>query len=252
MALAIRKISPYNFMVSCIIPIWREHIICKVLAKFNKPYVDEIILVVDEPSREMKKAIEIGGRKAVPPVTTIYNEKRMGIGYAIREGLKYSLKKSYDVVVVMAGNGKDSPEEIPRLLKAIEKGYDYVQGSRFLPGGGHEKTPILRGVFIRLWPWIWHLLTGAKCTDVTNGFRAYKTRILKDKRVNIDQEWLNYYALEYYIHYKAITLGYKFAEVPVTKKYMFRHRGGYSKIVPYRDWIHIVMPLILLKFGAKK
>lgn len=61
-------------------------------------------------------------------------------------------------------------------------------------------------------------MTGAKCTDVTNGFRAYKTRMLKDKRVNIDQEWLNYYALEYYIHYKAITLGYKFAEVPVTKK----------------------------------
>jgi dolichol-phosphate mannosyltransferase len=120
LALAIRKISPYSFKVSCIIPVWREHIICKVLAKFDKPYVDEIILVVDESTPEMEKIIEMGRRRAVPPVTLIYNERRMGIGYAIREGLKYSLEKTYDVVVVMAGNGKDNPYEIPRLLKVIE------------------------------------------------------------------------------------------------------------------------------------
>ncbi|MEM4522034.1 MAG: glycosyltransferase family 2 protein [Nitrososphaeria archaeon] len=250
--MAIKKIAPYKFKVSCIIPIWKEHIIYKVLAKFDKPYVDEIVLVVDEPTEEIKRAIEIGKNKAVPPTTLINNKKRMGIGYAIREGLKYSLQKLYDVVVIMAGNGKDNPQEIPRLLKKIEEGYDYVQGSRFLPGGGHEKTPLLRGLFIRLWPHIWCILTGAKCTDITNGFRAYKLSILNDKRINIDQEWLNHYALEYYIHYKTITLGYKFTEAPVTKKYMFRHRGGYSKIMPYKDWIHIVMPLILLKFGAKK
>ena len=49
--------------------------------------------------------------------------------------------------------------------------------------------------------------------------------ILRDKRMNIDQDWLNHYALEYYIHYKVLTLGYKFTEVPVTKRYAFRHRG---------------------------
>lgn len=238
--------------VACIIPIWREHNIGRVLARFDKPYVDEVILVADEPVDEIEKAIALGSKLAAPLITVIRNDRRMGIGYAIREGLKYALKKDYDAVVIMAGNGKDDPREIPRLLKAIEEGADYVQGSRFLPGGGHEKTPVLRGLFIRLWPYIWTLLTRVRCTDVTNGFRAYRTSIIKDRRINLEQEWLNHYALEYYIHYKAITLGYKFKEVPVTKKYMFRHRGGYSRIIPYRDWIHIVMPLILLRLGARR
>ncbi|MEM3713154.1 MAG: glycosyltransferase family 2 protein [Thermoproteota archaeon] len=241
-----------NLRVACIIPVWKEHTIGQLLVMFNKPYVNEIVLVVDEPTVDIEKAIALGSKLAIPPTTVIRNGRRMGVGYAIREGLNYALKKGYDIVVIMTGNGKDNPEEIPRLLKAIEEGYDYVQGSRFLPGGRCEKTPILRGIFIRLWPYIWTLFTGVRCTDVTNGFRAYKISMVKDKRINLNQEWLNHYALEYYIHYKAIILGYKFKEVPVTKKYMFRHRGGYSKIVPYRDWIHIVMPLILLKFGARK
>jgi len=250
--LAINKISPWNFTVSCIIPVWKEPMIYDVLTRFDKPYVDEIVLVVDEPTPATEKAVKLGSARAKPPVEVINNGRRMGIGYAIREGLEYSLKKGYDVVVVMAGNGKDDPKEITRLLSAMENGCEYVQGSRFLPGGKQEKTPILRGFFIRLWPYIWGLLTGARCTDVTNGFRAYNTEILRDRRVNIYQGWLDQYALEYYVHYKAMTLGYKFKEVPVTKKYMFRHRGGYSKIMPYRDWIHIVLPPILLRLGAKK
>ena len=248
----LNKISPWSFTAVAIIPVWREGIIGKVLAKFNSAYVDEIVVVVDEPTPEIEKAIELGASKAVPSVTVIRNSKRMGIGHALRQGLKYALKKGYEVVVIMAGNGKDNPREIPRLLKLIEKGYDYIQGSRFLPGGGHEKTPILRGIFIRLWPFIWTLLTGIRCTDVTNGFRAYRTKILKDKRLNLEQEWLDHYALEYYIHYKALTLGYKFTEAPVTKKYMFRHKGGYSKIIPYRDWIHIALPPILLWLKVKR
>jgi dolichol-phosphate mannosyltransferase len=246
--------SQWNFTVSAIIPVWRDTsaLVYDVLARFDKPYVDEIILVVDEPEPRLRSAILLGRSIAIPPVTVIENERRMGIGYAIRLGLKYSMRKSYDVAVVMAGNGKDDPKEIPRLLKEIENGYDYVQGSRFLPGGKHEKTPIIRGVFIRLWPYAWTMFTSQRCTEVTNGFRAYRTRLIKDHRINIDQHWLNHYALEYYLHYYALKLGYRFTEVPISKIYLFRNRGGYSKIRPHKDWIHIVMPLILLKSGARR
>jgi len=250
--MAVKKISPWSFTVATIIPVWREPAIRKVLSKFDKPYVDEVLVVLDEPTLEMRRAVGEGAKEAVPPVRVIENERRMGIGHAVRRGLEHCLRMAYEVVVVMAGNGKDDPREIPRLLRAIEAGYDYVQGSRFLPGGRYEKLPFFRGVFVRLWPFIWTLLTGKRCTDVANGFRAYRTKLLKDPRINIWQEWLDHYALEYYLHYKALTLGYRFCEVPVSKIYPFRHRGGYSKIKPYRDWIHIVMPLILLRLGARK
>ena len=90
-----------------------------------------------------------------------------------------------------------------------------------------------------------------RCSDVTNGFRAYKASLLKDPRVNIWQDWLDGYELEYYLHYKALTLGYRFIERPVSKTYAFRNKGGYSHISPMRDWWQIVGPLFLLKMGAK-
>ncbi|MFQ6052532.1 MAG: glycosyltransferase family 2 protein [Candidatus Hydrothermarchaeota archaeon] len=237
-----------------VIPVYDEvGKIGKVLARFTNPAVEEICLVVDRPSKTILHEIKTAIKKIGIPVHIIRNTQRKGVGYAIREGIEYALHEGYDIIVVMAGNNKDDPREIPRLLTPIVKdGYDYVQGSRFLPGGKHEKTPIFRGIFNRIFPFIWTLLTKVQCTDVTNGFRAYKTKIFKDKRFKIWQNWLDGYELEYYIHYKILTLGYKIREVPVSKTYSFRHKGGYSKISPLRDWWDIVSPLIYLKIGARK
>ncbi len=247
-----RKLSPWSFKVAAIIPVWKDFQIYKVLTLFDKPYVDEIILIVDEPTSQMRQIINSGLAKTIIPVTLIENERRMGVGYALRQGLQYALKRFYDAVVILAANGKDDPREIPILLKALERGYDYVQGSRFLPGGKSGKLPLLRGIFVRVWPYIWTLFTGKKCTEVTNGFRAYKTEVLKHPEIKIDQEWQDQYALEYYVHYKILLLGYKHIEVPVSKIYLFNNTDGYSKICPYRDWIHIVLPLLLLKMRIKK
>lgn len=120
--------------------------------------------------------------------------------------------------MVLAGNGKDDPREVPRFLRAIiEEGFDYVQGSRFLPGGRREN--LFRGLFIRLYPFLWTLFTGVRCTDVTNGFRAYRTRIFGDGRIDIWQGWLDGYDFEYYLHFKVLKLGYKMEGVPVSKVY---------------------------------
>jgi len=237
-----------------VIPVYDEvGKIGKVLARFTNSAVDEICLVVDRPSKTILHEIRAAAKKIGVPVHIIRNAQRKGIGYAIKEGIQYALHEGYDIIVVMAGNNKDDPREIPRLLIPILKdGYDYVQGSRFLSGGKHVKMPILRGIFNRLYPFIWSILTNTRCTDVTNGFRAYKASIFEDERINMWQSWLNRYELEYYLHYKVLTLGYKTKEVPVSKTYPYRHKGGYSKILPLRDWWQIVGPLLYLKLGIKR
>jgi len=243
-----------NHRVLAIIPVYNESDkIGKVLAKFGDPVVDEICIVADCPTESLLQEIEMAGRRIGIPTHVITNSQRKGVGYAIRKGIKYALDNCYGIIVVMAGNSKDDPGEIPRLLSPIIiEGCDYVQGSRFLPGGRRVKNPILRGVFSRVYPFIWTLLTNIRCTDVTNGFRAYGTGIFDDGRVNIWQSWLDGYGLEYYIHFKALTLGYRTKEVPVSKVYSHRHRGGYSKIFPLRDWWQIVGPLVYLKLGVRK
>jgi dolichol-phosphate mannosyltransferase len=236
-----------------IIPVYNDRgNIVKVLAKFRDKIVDEICIVADCATKDDLDEIGKAASKLGTPVHVIRNKERKGIGYAIREGIEYALGNGYDIAVVMAGNNKDDPGEIPRLLTPILKeDYDYVQGSRFLPGGKRVKNPFFRGIFSRLYPFFWILLTNVRCTDVTNGFRAYKLKIFSDKRINIWQDWLNGYQLEYYIHYKVLTLGYKMKEVPVSKVYPYRYKGGYSNISPLQDWWKIVGPLIYLKLGVR-
>jgi dolichol-phosphate mannosyltransferase len=241
-----------QFETIAIIPVYRDNDnILKVLSKFEEKAVSEICVVADEVSENGADRIQKATCNV--PVHVIRNAKRKGIGYAIKQGLRYTLdNKKYGIVVILAGNNKDDPTEIPRLLEPLLKeDFDYVQGSRFLNGGKRVNNPYIRGVFSRFYPFFWTLLTNIRCTDVTNGFRAYKMKLLEDPRINIWQDWLNNYELEYYIHYKALTLGYRTKEVPVSKVYPHRHKGGYSHISPFRDWWMIIGPLIYLKLGIK-
>lgn len=237
-----------------IIPAYKDTpSLIKVLTTFKDGIVDEICAIIDCPAKDDLERLRKAEAKIETPVHITVNIERKGVGYAIRKGIEYGLNKGYAIAVVIAGNTKDNPLEIPRLLKPIlTEDYDYVQGSRFLPGGKHVRNPLLRKIFSRLYPLIWTLLTRVHCTDVTNGFRAYKLSIFSDDQINIEQNWLDGYQLEYYIHYKVLTLGYKTREVPISKTYPFQQKGGYSKISPLRDWWQIVGPLIYLKVGARR
>ncbi len=236
-----------------IIPVFREiGKIGTVIERFTAESVDEVCLVVDDPDETIRKEIDEARKRAQVQITIIENPTRNGIGFAIKEGYRHALSLGFDLIVVMAGNGKDDPREIPRLTEPItQNGFDYVQGSRFLPGGRGEKTPFLRGIFTRLFPFVWTFLTGVRCTEVTNGFRAYRASILEDSEINVWQDWLNGYELEYYLHYKVLTRGYRFTERPVSKIYSHAKRESYSHISPLRDWQQIVGPIVLLRLGAR-
>ncbi len=223
----------------------------RVLDEFSERIVDEICVVIDCVTESELKIVK--DSKPAVKLQVISNQERKGIGNAIRAGIEYAKTSQYNIIVVMAGNGKDQPKEIPRLLRPITHySYDYVQGSRFLNGGKAVRNPFLRRVFSRIYPFAWTLFTGKNCTDVTNGFRAYRLSLFNDPKIDINQRWLDRYQLEYYIHYKALTLGYRVKEVPVSKIYPFAYKGGYSKISPFRDWWQIVGPLLYLRLGIKK
>jgi len=240
--------------IGVVIPIYGESdSICWVLSRVRKGSVDTICLVVDIPQKRVMDRIRESARQSGITIHIIKNRHRTGIGSSLRQGLEYLAETGHDIAVIMAGNGKDDPAEIDRVLAPVVRGEcDYVQGSRYLPGSNRTRMPLVRRVFNRLYPFIWTLLAGRRCTDVTNGFRCYKLLILRDRGINLNQSWLAGYALEYYLHYKVLALGYRVKEVPVSKTYPFGNRGGYSKIQPLKDWWPIVSPLILLFLGVRK
>jgi dolichol-phosphate mannosyltransferase len=233
---------------------FNEHIKLKsVIERFLKSCIraEADYFIVDDASTD--GTTEIIQSYAGQGVKTAKHARRMGVGAAIRTAIKYAQNHGYAVLVIMAGNDKDNPDEIPRLIDPILKeGYDFVQGSRYK---GHQgiggEMPYYRKIATKIHPLLMTLVTKRKVTDSTNGFRAFRLSIFNDKSINIDQQWLDKYELEPYLLYKAITGGYKYTEAPVTKIYPSK-KLGYTKMRPFIGWWSILKPLIYLSLGIKK
>lgn len=239
-----------NSIALCL-PVYQKEEGIENLVKKVPKIINKIIVVVDEPEPGMLNALQ-GLKKKNKRLEIITNPVRKGVGSALRQAIDRACATRHNIFVVMAGNGKDDPGQIPRVVKPIiEDGCDYVQGSRYINGGVSENLPFLRQIVVKTLPALWYLLVGVKYTEVTNGFRAYKLDIFKDRKINIWQDWLDGYQLEYYLHYKATTGPYKFTEVPVSKIYRIDNPEKHTKI-RWKDGWQILSPFIYLKLGLRK
>jgi dolichol-phosphate mannosyltransferase len=208
------------------------------------------VLFVDDGSTDRTPFILEG----ILGTTLIRHEVNRGIGAAIKTAIRQARGLGYSTIVIMAGNGKDDFREVPRLLAPIQAGdSDYVQGSRFLDGGAFENLPLGRLILLRFHAVLFTIVTGRRATDASNGFRAYRLSLFDDPRINIDQDWLDRYELETYIHLKVHWLGYRVKEVAVSKTYPPKEAGlKYSHIRPFIDWWSILRPILLLALGLRR
>lgn len=138
----------------------------------------------------------------------------------IKMGYYWALQQGYEGLITVDGNDKDGTEALDLFTKALDEGYDYIQGSRFIKGGVGVNTP-----FIRKWAMklinepIMTFCAGRHLTDTTNGFRAYSKKFMLDERVLPFRECFWGYELIYYLPIRACRLGFKVCEVPVTRTY---------------------------------
>ena len=172
------------------------------------------------------------------------------LGSQMRMAFAWAAERGYQGVIVIDGNGKDGVEAIPEFVKALEEGYDHIQGSRFINGGHHANTPLSRliGVKILHAPLI-SMAAGFKYTDTTNGFRAYSMRFLIDERINLFREVFSSYELHYYMAIEAPRNGYRALEIPVSRVYP---KGGKipTKISPVSGSIDVLKRLFKAVTGG--
>jgi len=206
------------------------------------------LLIVDDGSTD-----GLLERCPLQGIALLRSSTNRGVGASLKRAHEYALEKGYDILVIQAGNDKDDPLEIPRLLEPLLAGRaDFVQGSRYLPGGGYRNTPAYRVLGTRfIHPLLLSLAVGKRVTESTNGFRAFRTAILRDPRVCWHQAWLDQYELEPYLLYRVIQLGYRHCEVPVHKTYP-RPGESHSKMKPFVGWWSILRPIFFLWLGWKR
>ena len=138
----------------------------------------------------------------------------------LRMAYAWCLRQGYAGIVTIDGNGKDGVAAVAEMVARLEDGYDYVQGSRYLPGGAAENTPLERTIANRFIHAPLLSLSGRHWfTDTTNGFRAYSARYLTHPDVRPFREEFSVYNLLFYLTVRAGQLGLKVTHVPVARRY---------------------------------
>lgn len=138
----------------------------------------------------------------------------------LRCAYAFALDQGYEGIVTIDGNDKDDPEAIPRFIEALEGGIDFVQASRFLPGGVAVNTPKSRDFAIRyIHAPCLSLASGFRWTDTTQGFRAYSRALLQSPDIHLFRDVFSNYELLAYLSYRAPKLKFICSEIASVRRY---------------------------------
>jgi glycosyltransferase involved in cell wall biosynthesis len=177
------------------------------------------VLVVDDGSTDGTADVARSAGATVVPGPAL------GLGAAVRTGLRKAVSMGADVVAFCDADGEYDPAEIDVVCGPIVRGEaDYVVGSRF--AGSIRSMQTHRRFGNRMLTLAMRLLTRMPITDGQSGYRALSREAATAATISHDFNYAQVLTLE--LRRK----GFRYAEVPIT--YSFRSSGdSFVKLVPY-------------------
>jgi glycosyltransferase involved in cell wall biosynthesis len=175
------------------------------------------IIIVDDGSTDNTYKIARKVAKS-PNIKTLKHKYNRGKAIALKSGYE---KASGSIILTIDADCTYPPEELPKLVKKINQGYDLVVGSRFKDYRIPPGFPVYRGIANILGAIFLTFLTGKLVTDVTSGMRAFRKKLqfIPTRARGLD------YEAEFTA--KAICTGYRYGEVKIDN---FKERVGASKL----------------------
>jgi len=216
-------------------PLWlgQERVYCVVIPVINEGVrikslldrmmlqkVSEIadIIIVDGGSSDGSLSLDVLKDKGVRALLVKTGSGKLSA--QLRCAYAFALDQGYAGIITVDGNDKDDPVAISQFVMALENGYDFVQGSRFIFGGVAENTPKLRDFAIRfIHAPMLRWFSGFHWTDTTQGFRAYSRKMLLDAKIAPFRDVFSSYELLAYLSYRVPKLGYRCTELPTVRRY---------------------------------
>jgi len=186
-----------------------------IVQRIRRAQPDVHILVVDDSSPDGTGELADQLALADPDhVHVMHRTTKDGLGAAYLAGFARGLSREYSVLVEMDADGSHAPEQLYRLLDAIDNGADLAIGSRYITGGT-----------VRNWPWRRLLLSktantysrvalGVGVHDVTAGYRAYRREVLE--KIDLAAVDSKGYCFQIDLTWRTINNGFVVVEVPIT------------------------------------
>jgi dolichol-phosphate mannosyltransferase len=188
---------------------------------------DMHLLIVDDDSPDGTSEVVREFMKKWKNIELL-NGAKNGLGAAYVKGMHYAMDTMHaDAVMEFDADFQHDPQDIPKLVKAMDEGADYVIGSRYVPGGtipkewGIHRKIISRfgGLFAQI------VLLHRNVHDMTSGFKLTRSSFLRN--VDLDHLYSQYYAYKMHILHDVLRQGAKVTEVPII---FYERKEGSSKI----------------------
>lgn len=164
-------------MVTLIIPLFNERetlwdLYRRIIRVFASLQLSFEIIFVDDGSMDGSFEVLEKIHSQDTRVRVISFLKNCGKSSALSAGFE---KASGDIIITLDADLQDQPEEIPRFIDTIHKGYDLVSGWK-----RQRCDPFINVVASKIFNRAVSLLFQLKIRDVNSGFKAYRSEALKD------------------------------------------------------------------------
>lgn len=172
-----------------------------------------------------------------------------GLGAAYVRAMRYAMDKmNGGAIIEFDADFQHDPNNIPRIVSAMDEGFDHVIGSRYIKGGGvpeewgmHRKFLSFFGsLFARL------VLYMFRVHDMTSGFKLTRSEYLS--KVDLENLYSKYYAYKIQVSYELFKMGAKIKEIPII---FYERQEGSSKITS-KDLVDSFLVVIKLRIRDSK
>lgn len=226
--------------LSIIIPVYNEEEslyplykkIKAVLSKSGKSY--EIMFIDDgssDTSLENLKSLQ----KNDKGIKIIIFRKNFGQSAAISAGFSNARG---EILVVMDADLQNEPNDILRLLKKIDEGYDVVSGWRY-----DREDPLSKKLPSRISNWMHKRLTGLNINDSGCSLKAYKRESVSDLEL--------YGEMHRYIPALIAAKGFKIGEIKVEHHYRKFGKSKYGGVRLLKGFLDLLYIHFLTKYSSR-
>lgn len=170
------------------------------------------VLVCDDNSPDGTGQIVTRVMKSEPRIKLLSRKEKQGLGRAYIAAFKWGLENGYDIMVEMDADFSHRPEDLIKLLRAVQKS-DFAMGSRWVSGGRTVNWGLGRKIISRGGSFYTRVILGYPVADYTGGFNAWTKRVLQ--RIGLDSIQSNGYSFQIELKYRAFKAGFRGVEVPI-------------------------------------
>lgn len=227
--------------ISYVIPVYNEakniDILYNQLKSVSLKLIDEkkisdfeAIFINDGSKDRTQQVLESLKKKELNNLKIIQLRKNFGQTPALKAGFDNS---SGDYIITMDGDLQNDPNDIPRLIEKLEKGYDVVSGWRVNRQDKFTKklsSRIMNNIRIRV--------IGDRLHDYGCSLKIYRKECLKDLEL--------YGELHRYITAYLYIKGYKIGEVKVNHR---KRKYGKTKY-KFNRGLNGILDLLFLRFWS--